>query len=61
MNDESWFGEDKNGNKYCLYTDKSPNDFWIETVIVKDNKGNYIVWSCNIVSKTERDDLVINK
>lgn len=55
MDEEFWFGEYIYGNKYCSYTDKSPNDFWIRTIIKKDIKGNYFVYSCDIVSKEKED------
>ena len=53
MNDEFWFGEDIHGNMYSVFVDKSPNDFWIETTIQKTKQGEYVVWSCDIVSKKE--------
>lgn len=52
-NDEFWFGEDIQGNVYYSYTDKSPNDFWIRTIIKKDKSGNLTVWDCEIISKSE--------
>lgn len=60
MSDEFWFGEDIYGNKYSYYVDKSPNDFWIETVIKKDLKGNYTVWSCDIIPKKDENISTIN-
>lgn len=56
MNDEFEFGEDAYENKYYSYTDKSPNDFWINTIIIKDKLGNYTVYSCNIVSKDKENE-----
>jgi hypothetical protein len=54
--DEFWFGEDIQGNVYCSYTDKSPNDFWIRTIIKKDKLGHLTVWDCEIISKPEEGE-----
>ena len=53
--DMVWTGKDVYGNDYCSYTDKSPNDFWIQTIIKKDKRENYTVLSCDIIPKAEED------
>ena len=54
--EEFYYGEDIQGNKYCSFTDKSPNDFWIQTIIKKDKFGKYTVYSCDIISKAKEND-----
>lgn len=50
-NEIFWFGEDIWGNKYCSCTDKSHEDFWVETVIKKDKQGKLTIYSCDIFPK----------
>jgi hypothetical protein len=53
-----YFGIDEQGNKYILSVDHSKHDFWVETIIKEDPRGNYEVVSCNIHVPTEEERLI---